>query len=98
MDVRNLFSKLIGFFKPELRFVDEFTMPARTEWIKFNVNQTGFYRVHYQGKLWENLVKTLLSNPFVLTPTDRASLIDDAFTLCKYGLFDKFIQKKTKIC
>ncbi|ODN00507.1 Endoplasmic reticulum aminopeptidase 2 [Orchesella cincta] len=83
--------------------MNEFTMPYRAEWIKFNVNQTGFYRVHYQGKLWDSLVKTLLSNPFVLSPTDRASLIDDAFTLCKAGVVDasvpleiaKYLMKET---
>ena len=59
-------------------------MPFRAEWIKFNVNQTGFYRVQYEGQLWDSLVNVLLSTPEVLSATDRASLIDDAFTLCKY--------------
>ncbi|XP_021954471.1 endoplasmic reticulum aminopeptidase 2 [Folsomia candida] len=66
----------------------EFSMSFRAEWIKFNVNQTGFYRVQYEGQLWDSLIKVLLTNPFILSPTDRASLIDDAFTLCKAGLVD----------
>ena len=63
--------------------------------MKFNVNQTGFYRMHYEGELWDNLVKVLLSNPVVLSPTDRANLIDDAFSLCKYVNNKKFKKCKT---
>jgi len=58
-------------------------MPFRADWIKFNVNQTGFYRVQYEGNLWNVLINVLLTNPNAFSPTDRANLIDDAFTLSK---------------
>lgn len=61
-------------------------MPFRADWIKFNVNQTGFYRVQYEGNLWNSLINVLLTNLSAFSPTDRANLIDDAFTLSKYIL------------
>jgi hypothetical protein len=74
--------------------VDEFPMPYRSQWIKFNVNQTGFYRVLYETDLWNSILNVLLTNPAVFTPTDRANLIDDSFALSKYH--NILIDKKTK--
>ncbi|CAG7629470.1 unnamed protein product [Allacma fusca] len=69
----------------------EFEMPFRSTWVKFNVNQTGFYRVQYEGQGWNALINVLRSDPQSLSPTDRASLIDDAFTLCKAGIISASI-------
>lgn len=58
------------------------------KWIKANVGQTGFYRVNYSKKNWNNLVKQLQNNHKVLAAVDRSGLIDDAFNLARAGQLD----------
>lgn len=40
-------------------FVGEFLLPARANWLKLNVNQTGFFRVMYDEGLWNTLINLL---------------------------------------
>ncbi|KAK8770097.1 hypothetical protein V5799_013438 [Amblyomma americanum] len=54
-------------------------------WIKANVNQTGFYRVNYDASNWAALRAQLHREHGALSAADRASLLDDAFTLAKAG-------------
>ena len=56
---------------------------ATVEWIKVNVNQSGFYRVNYETDMWLALIRTLRQNHSVFSAADRAGLLDDAFTLCR---------------
>ncbi|XP_015117204.1 endoplasmic reticulum aminopeptidase 2 [Diachasma alloeum] len=62
-----------------------FEIPENAEFIKFNMNQSGFYRVLYPDEMWTAIIKTLMTNHRKFTPIDRANLIDDAFTLCEAG-------------
>ncbi|XP_024220191.2 endoplasmic reticulum aminopeptidase 1 isoform X1 [Halyomorpha halys] len=64
----------------------KFEIDPSASWFKANVNQSGFYRVNYEPDMWKALIDTLKKNHTAMTPTDRASLIDDAFTLCRAGL------------
>lgn len=59
-------------------------MGKEVKWIKFNVGQRGFYRVTYDEGGWDALIHVLQTEPHTLSPADRASLLDDAFTLVKY--------------
>lgn len=61
----------------------QFEVPEQTKWIKANVKQSGFYRVTYDDDMWSNIIDALRKNHSVFNPADRASLIDDAFTLCR---------------
>lgn len=61
-----------------------FTLPEDTLWFKANVNQSGFYRVNYDREMWSHLISAMINNSNAFSPADRASLIDDAFTLCRY--------------
>lgn len=54
-------------------------------WIKANVNQTGFYRVNYDASNWAALRVQLHRDHRALSAADRASLLDDAFTLARSG-------------
>ncbi|CAL4068724.1 unnamed protein product, partial [Meganyctiphanes norvegica] len=63
----------------------EFNVDPRVEWVKMNVGQLGFYRVSYDQHGWSHLIQQLKDNHTALKPSDRASLIDDAFTLVKAG-------------
>ncbi|KAI1290187.1 Glutamyl aminopeptidase [Halotydeus destructor] len=65
------------------------SMDSATDWFKINTNQTGFYRVNYDESNWRKLIELLHSRDHrnhVLSATDRASLIDDAFSLMKISL------------
>lgn len=55
------------------------------KWIKFNLNETGFYRVNYPEFLWKRLAEELASGNNMLSISDRANLIDDAFNLARAG-------------
>ncbi|KAJ7394007.1 hypothetical protein OS493_003679 [Desmophyllum pertusum] len=54
-------------------------------WLKGNVGQTGFYRVNYEHKQWDQLTSQLENGHTVFEITDRAGLIDDAFNLARGG-------------
>ncbi len=56
-----------------------------TDWVKFNVGQHGYYRVNYPQEEWLNFAQLLMENHQVLSTTDRANLINDAFSLAESG-------------
>ncbi|XP_058986730.1 glutamyl aminopeptidase-like [Musca domestica] len=56
-------------------------LPSAVEWIKFNFDQVGYYRVNYPISMWENLANKLIENPNVFSVGDRACLLNDAFSL-----------------
>ncbi|XP_056646326.1 endoplasmic reticulum aminopeptidase 1-like isoform X2 [Diorhabda sublineata] len=58
------------------------------KWIKANVNQTGFYRVTYDDDIWAALISTLKTDHKAFSAADRASLIDDAFSLSRAGVLN----------
>ncbi|XP_046689288.1 LOW QUALITY PROTEIN: endoplasmic reticulum aminopeptidase 2-like [Homalodisca vitripennis] len=66
----------------------KFEVDPNIEWLKANVNQSGFYRVTYEDEMWQDLITALKLNHTAFSPADRASLIDDAFTLCRAGLLN----------
>lgn len=55
--------------------------PAGARWIKFNIDQYGYYRVNYEPAMWSDLISILHENPEALNATDRGNLLDDAFYL-----------------
>ncbi|XP_001358398.3 glutamyl aminopeptidase [Drosophila pseudoobscura] len=57
------------------------TLPAAVQWIKFNSEQVGYYRVNYAEALWESLATELVATPSTFSSGDRASLLNDAFAL-----------------
>lgn len=80
---------------PQLYWFDseQTTIPLDpgVKWFKMNPNQTGFYRVHYEPDVWRQLSDVLIDSTYrqhVLSATDRANLIDDAFALMKTGALD----------
>lgn len=64
-------------------FTVEFDLGKDATWIKFNAGQRGFYRVNYDPEGWDALIHVLHTNHTTLSAADRASLIDDVFTLVK---------------
>ncbi|XP_012221595.1 endoplasmic reticulum aminopeptidase 1-like isoform X2 [Linepithema humile] len=68
-----------------------FEISTDVEYIKCNVNQTGFYRVNYPNEMWVSIIKTLKSNHTKFSSADRANLVDDVFSLCDAGELDASI-------
>ncbi|GBN44912.1 Glutamyl aminopeptidase [Araneus ventricosus] len=64
----------------------QFDLPVtNSEWVKFNVNQTGYYLVNYESHDWKLLTELLLTNHEALTPSDRSNLLFDSFMLAQAG-------------
>ncbi|KAG0416560.1 hypothetical protein HPB47_006321 [Ixodes persulcatus] len=66
---------------------DEFHIhdAGRHGWVKFNVNQTGYYLVNYDPTDWQRLGEVLQKHHEELTPADRSNLLYDAFQLAWSG-------------
>ncbi|XP_021240866.1 thyrotropin-releasing hormone-degrading ectoenzyme isoform X2 [Numida meleagris] len=62
-------------------------IPALEEasWLLGNINQTGYFRVNYDIRNWRLLINQLTRNHEVISVSDRAGLIDDAFNLARAG-------------
>ncbi|KAM5249193.1 thyrotropin-releasing hormone-degrading ectoenzyme isoform 2-T2 [Hipposideros larvatus] len=54
-------------------------------WLLGNINQTGYFRVNYDLRNWRLLIDQLIRNHEVLSISNRAGLIDDAFSLARAG-------------
>lgn len=77
--------------------VDLLEMPQDIDYIKCNVNQTGFYRVNYTEDMWTAIIHTLWNNHTKFSPADRANLIDDAFSLNEAGMLHAVIPLKLSL-
>lgn len=53
------------------------------EWIKFNKDQVGYYRVFYDAEMWKSLNKALEDDVDSMTALDRAHLLNDVFSLAE---------------
>ncbi|GIX90473.1 hypothetical protein CDAR_74672 [Caerostris darwini] len=67
----------------------EIILPVEnSNWVKFNVNQTGYYLVNYEEEGWQKLINLLLTNHEALTPSDRSNLLFDSFLLAQAGYIE----------
>lgn len=64
---------------------DVLYLPEEVEWVKFNVDMSGYYMVHYAGEGWKSIIKLLQNNHTALSSNDRASLIHNVFQLVSIG-------------
>ena len=51
------------------------------DFIKVNVNQSGYYRVQYSAELWRANARAAAANDTSFSQSDVAGLLDDAYTL-----------------
>ncbi|XP_067838984.1 leucyl-cystinyl aminopeptidase isoform X2 [Heptranchias perlo] len=54
-------------------------------WVKFNLNMSGYYIVHYDGNTSKELIGLLQNNHLALSDQDRAAFINNAFVLASAG-------------
>lgn len=64
---------------------DVLYLPEDVAWVKFNVDMSGYYMVHYAGEGWNSIIKLLHHNHTALSSNDRASLIQNIFQLVSIG-------------
>lgn len=55
------------------------------DWVLFNIDQYGFYRVNYDVDNWVAITNALKDNPKVFSSKTRAQLFDDSLSLAKDG-------------
>ncbi|XP_071443368.1 uncharacterized protein [Hetaerina americana] len=61
-------------------------MPNKDEWVIFNLQQSGYYRVNYDEKNWRLIINHLHGEHFKnVHPLNRAQLIDDSLNLARAG-------------
>ncbi|XP_053679393.1 aminopeptidase N-like [Anopheles nili] len=58
------------------------------DWLIFNRQQTGYYRVNYDARNWELIIEALLANPDQIHRRNRAQLINDAYNLARAERLD----------
>ncbi|XP_055918386.1 membrane alanyl aminopeptidase-like [Eupeodes corollae] len=75
------------FNKDQQQIVIDFKEPIN--WIMFNIQQTGYYRVMYDFDLNKSLKEALLENNWSgIHELNRAQFIDDLFALGRIGLYE----------
>ncbi|KAF7687342.1 leucyl-cystinyl aminopeptidase [Silurus meridionalis] len=74
--------KQVFFFKDKTATFD---LPSSVKWLKFNYRSEGFYIVDYGEEGWKSLIEGLKENVSVLSPEDRASLINNVFAISRLG-------------
>jgi aminopeptidase N len=63
-----------------------FFLDTGVDWFKLNANSSGFFRVNYDRSNWQKLAELLRRSDFhqhILSPSDRANLLDDALALMR---------------
>ncbi|GFW97489.1 glutamyl aminopeptidase [Trichonephila clavipes] len=58
---------------------------SSTEWIKFNVDFSGYYSVNYDRSGWDKIIGLLHDNHTIFSPADRVNLLYDSFSLASAG-------------
>ncbi|XP_066966092.1 aminopeptidase N-like [Macrobrachium rosenbergii] len=61
-------------------------LPHPREWVIFNLQMTGYYRVNYDDYNWSLLAYQLQQEHEVIHVTNRAQIIDDALNLARAGM------------
>nr|CAD7397313.1 unnamed protein product [Timema poppensis] len=59
------------------------------DWVIFNIQETGYYRVNYDAQNWRLITNQLNSDQFdVIHVLNRAQLLDDSLNLARAGILD----------
>ncbi|KAJ6645268.1 Membrane alanyl aminopeptidase, partial [Pseudolycoriella hygida] len=65
------------------------TLSSEVDWVIFNIQQTGYYRVNYDTATWENISKALKTNSYSdIHVLNRAQVVDDTLNLARGELLD----------
>lgn len=60
-------------------------LPAKDQWVIFNVQQIGYYRVNYDQHNWNLLIQQMLTDHQRIHINNRVQMIDDVMNLASTG-------------
>ncbi|KAF2365598.1 Peptidase M1 membrane alanine aminopeptidase N-terminal [Trinorchestia longiramus] len=64
-------------------------MPTSSDqWVIFNIQQTGYYKVNYNLNNWKQIIRQLNEDHTKIDVSNRAQIIDDALDLARAGLLN----------
>ncbi|EFX67104.1 hypothetical protein DAPPUDRAFT_302210 [Daphnia pulex] len=67
----------------------ELSIPVdKNQWVIFNVDQMGYYRINYDSKNWQMIGQQLMTNHSAISVINRAQIMDDSLNLAEAGLLD----------
>ncbi|XP_042891238.1 aminopeptidase N-like [Penaeus japonicus] len=61
------------------------SLPPKDQWVIFNLQETGYYRVNYDDHNWKLLIRQLRDDHEAIHVVNRAQIIDDAMNLARAG-------------
>ncbi|ROT69083.1 aminopeptidase N-like [Penaeus vannamei] len=73
-----------GWMKDSEERITLTSLPPKDQWVIFNLQQTGYYRVNYDDHNWGLLIQQLRDDHKVIH-VNRAQIIDDAMNLARNG-------------
>ncbi|XP_047471489.1 LOW QUALITY PROTEIN: aminopeptidase Ey-like [Penaeus chinensis] len=59
------------------------SLPPKDQWVIFNLQETGYYRVNYDDHNWNLIIQQLKKDHQVFCPVNRGEIIDDAMNLAR---------------
>ncbi|XP_063590564.1 aminopeptidase N-like [Penaeus indicus] len=78
-------TEAIGWMKDSDQRISITSLPPKDQWVIFNLQQTGYYRVNYDDHNWNLLIQQLKDDHEVIHIVNRAQIIDDAMNLARAG-------------
>lgn len=67
----------------------ELSIPAdKNQWLIFNVDQMGYYRINYDSQNWQMIGQQLMTNHTAISAINRAQIMDDSLNLAEAGQLD----------
>jgi len=79
-----------GWMKDSEERITLTSLPPKDQWVIFNLQQTGYYRVNYDDHNWGLLIQQLRDDHKVIHVVNRAQIIDDAMNLARTGTVSFF--------
>ena len=61
------------------------SLPRKDQWVIFNVQQIGYYRVNYDHNNWNLLTQQLLTDHQLIHVNNRVQIVDDVLNLAYIG-------------
>jgi len=58
------------------------------QWLIFNIDEIGYFRVNYDRKNWQLISQQLMKNHSAISVINRAQIMDDSLNLAQAGILD----------
>ncbi|RWS03028.1 aminopeptidase N-like protein, partial [Dinothrombium tinctorium] len=75
-----------SYLEQDFIIFPEKDVPTADKWLIANLQEVGFYRVNYDVKNWQLLIKQLKTNHSIIHVINRAQILDDLLDLARAGM------------